>query len=1054
MSAPIVSAVPHFVRQNPIPTLVDALPPPLPPLPACLLPPPLPSVDVLADWGMSGGRKEATQGEIDEFLKLKIAELEQKVVQDQTQRPSVRSDLCKLSCISEVYYGARKAEVFDLLRRLFETDPATKQTVAGVLTEAIKLNNQFGTAHLLSIPFQQKLARTFSAAVALYLRHYEKKDHVNAVTQPQKEEFLKTIKQFESLNTQKDTSLRFAQKMAHEALKRLVSDRKEIEDMLDRMGLVADALKSAYNKDLAQFCSKMAAAFKDIGDKMPKKWFEAYYAMQKAIWMVNDDLQRIDFIAVMLATKKTDYGWKFIYGALEDLETIVGRKGQRRECTERALAQVEKFIAFNGFVDKARVASDDDRRDDERVRKKAQELQKVFKEKLESSDKTAHEQSNVPPALTMLPMRQPQPTILMLPPSQPAPQPHAVNVAFHVTTEQPSVPQPVPLPPLTRTEIFQSVRDGSITKETIERLKKTNGDPINEFRDEEGNTLLMVAAWEGNRTICELFIAAGAVCTTTRISDGRTALHFAAMRNHQGIVLLFSTNPDLILAKDFEQSTPLIITGLLGHLGSFNILLKLSTASDRRIALGVAAIKGHHGIVEACCKESEYFQTENFGLALCCGAREGHVKVCRAVINYASISNKTDEILATTIGEEGFTPILWAAESRAKGSLEIGELLLAAGADPTTICLNCKNALHLAVGSSKVEFAELLLRQEKFRRQLLSAYMVKTAGISASLISLATNKFRTSSTKSEIEKGNISAMAWGFGALSNDVPIYPPMIQSLSCEKPVEMIILLLRYGADPCLTDQFGYNALHHAIKKVQIQIVTLLLQSKFKAALLHEPKDKLRITTVMTEAVKCTQPVEMCTLLREAGADPTSTITAYRTVYHDKFFGANALKMAFIMLDQTNPWGNAKVDFNALFKCLILKHPTLVKTVASNFNLRLAVCRGLTEIVDALLVAGADPYAASYSITIVLRDSKSRTTTSYTIIQNVLHVAAASGRLEIVQRLLSIPYRDLNAQDNTGKTALKLAKNKAIRELLIAAGAQEGEEQEGKEKASCAIM
>jgi ankyrin repeat protein len=1049
MSVPAAFAVPLFAIQNPIPKAADALPPPLPPLPANLFPMSLPPVDVLVDWGMSGGRKEASQGEIDEFLKLKIAELEQRA-QDQAQLSAVRSDLCKLSCISETYYSARKAEVFDLLRRLLEKDPVTKQTAGGVLKVAIDLNSQFGTAHLLSIPFQQKLARTFSAAVALYLRHYEKKDHVNAVTQLQKEEFLKTIKQFESLNTQKDTSLRFAQKMAHEALKRLVSDRKNIDDMLDRMSLVADALKSAYNKDLAQFCSKMAAAFKGIGDKMPKEWFEAYYAMQKAIWMVNDDLQRIDFIAVMLATKKTDYGWKFIYGSLEDLETIVERKGQRRECIERALVQVEMFIGFNGFVKKALVASDDDRRDDERISKKAQELQKLFKEKLESTDKTAHELSNVLPSPILLPMRQPQPAVLMLPPSQPMPQPSSVNVAFHVTTEQPSVPQPVPLPPLTRTEIFQSVRDGSITKETIERLKKTNGDPINAFRDEDGNTLLMVAAWQGNRTHCELFIAAGAVCITPRASDGCTALHLAVKRDHQGIVLLFTAYPDLIWTEDHQKRSPLVTAAGHDHLGSFNILFKLASDLDRKNAFTTAAFNGCLIIVEACCKNNKYFKPEDFGLALCYGAEKGHVEVCRALITYASTSHKKDEILATRKGQKGPTPILCAAESRAKGSHEIGTLLLNAGADPTIVDYTSKNALHHAIGASRVEFAKLLLSLEKFRSQLLSAYMIETSSV------IVAEKFLKSPLKKGLEKRKIPPVdTWDLASEDSILPIFSPIIQSLYCERPFEMFVALFNAGADPRQTDQrgsCGYNTLHHAIKTSVIEAVKLMLKSPYKEELLREPKER-RLDTVMTQAVQCARPVEMCGLLLEAGADPTATtIAACGRGFNPpefkggNYYGANALSMAFIMLDRVmnkepTSWTRiTSVDFNKLIKCLIDKSPNLLRTRSCMYSsytpLMCAARCGLTELVDTLLLAGSDPYVTQFSRI------------------NVMHIAVHFDHIGVVKRLLELPYRDLNTRTRSGATPLMLARNKTIRELLIAAGALEVEEQQGKEKANCTVM
>ncbi len=283
------------------------------------------------------------------------------------------------------------------------------------------------------------------------------------------------------------------------------------------------------------------------------------------------------------------------------------------------------------------------------------------------------------------------------------------------------------------------------------------------------------------------------------------------------------------------------------------------------------------------------------------------------------------------------------------------------------------------------------------------------------------------------EKRNISPGS--FPSFCMGDLIYPPLIQALYCERPLEMFVALFKSGANPRLTDRNGYNTLHHATKQTIIKAVKLMLKSEYKEELLREPKEP-RLETIMTRAVQCSLPVEMCSALVEAGADPTVRRFTQRNMglRGKGHYGANVLTMAFTMLYRGSTptpepfnWIKSATDFFALIQCLIDKHPALLKELDDNLDTPLisAARYASVELVGTLLNAGSDPYYISPM------DKR-----------NVLHIAVERGYEKLVQRLLILPYRDINARDSKGNTPLMLTKDKAIRDLLTAAGAQEGEE------------
>ena len=126
-------------------------------------------IDTLAKLGEDGEIPQIPKESIKLYLKQKT-DLLRESAKNPYDIPSARSDLWMLSRISIAHYHDLKGEVFNLLIQMFEEDPITPSTAVNLLKLIIDLNGELvlSKIQLLTIPFQKKMARAFSASVELY----------------------------------------------------------------------------------------------------------------------------------------------------------------------------------------------------------------------------------------------------------------------------------------------------------------------------------------------------------------------------------------------------------------------------------------------------------------------------------------------------------------------------------------------------------------------------------------------------------------------------------------------------------------------------------------------------------------------------------------------------------------------------------------------------------------------------------------------------------------------------------------------------------------------
>jgi len=963
-------------------------------------------IDTLVALGKTGGTIHASMDEIRVTIAQKIQTF-RKSAKDPYKLTSVRYDLCKLSRISSTYYSDLKEEVFDLLTHLIEEDPIMQQTANGILDVVIELNADLALskAQKLTILFQKKLARAFSAAVELYLRHYNEEDHVNAVMEDQKKELLETQSSFSGLNTKENMAIEFANQMAMEASKRLTSDNSVFMEVLQRLTHFAIALQQAYNTDLASFISEIGQAFQGLDNKFKEKWFEALFMLRDLVHKTPDNLKKVTVIQTMLVTKKASYDWKFTYGALEILGEVVACTedvkvleavlfGQSLQSTDTAVSQplkmptatatlsaavaqlvapklsgVVDFLEFKGYVEKAFIAVEGDRKADSAIQAKSKELCTLVIQKLSATyegrklildsyliavtrrnanDKIALQiLGNIVPA-------DPKKHLSWLGTSQPSQKKERViskSLAIIPPIPLPKPPQTLhkpPLPPLPALPLRKSPSTAISAKQKIQEehekdIKHTASatsveaaakeEPMSEFhqavgkgdleavkkfisqskelvhfKDSDDNTPLIAAAKKGHFEVCAILLKTGADPLATG-EFGDTAMHKAAYHGHVEIIRLLSAHKQLINLTNTRGITPLMWAAQEGHSDICEDLLKA----------------GANPLVTSADSEN----VMHFA---------GTAAIVRLLLAHKQLLESKNK--------EGMTPFLKAVSL---GNVEVCEILLTSGADSLAMDNNGMNAMHYVAaycGEDEMDIVRFLAKQ----KQLLDS---KTKDGTTPLIRAA-------------HRGN------------------------------QEICEVFLKAGANPLITDNNGVNAMHIAAGAGFTEIVTMLLPHKQ----LIDSKTKEGHTPLLFAVDQ--GHLKACELLVQAGANLLTTYfendwtAMHLAISKGKNDIVHLLSVNKQLIEAKNKDGETPLWFAARYKNL--------------------------EACELLLKAGADPLTLN-------EDGV-----------NVMHWAVKMEEIEIV-RLLSVHKQLLDSKTKAdADTPLMFAAQRGcldICEILLKAGA-----------------
>ncbi|MEZ5813845.1 MAG: ankyrin repeat domain-containing protein [Alphaproteobacteria bacterium] len=223
---------------------------------------------------------------------------------------------------------------------------------------------------------------------------------------------------------------------------------------------------------------------------------------------------------------------------------------------------------------------------------------------------------------------------------------------------------------------------------------------------------LMVASLYGQTEIARYLLNAGANIHITD-EEGATALHWASLNNHVGVVrLLLGKDAKIIYASDSDGATALHWASIKGNTGVIEVLIEKDariihiTDEQGATALHWASTDGHIDVVRLFLEKDRkiiHVATYSGHTALTKASICGHVDVARLLL-------EKDKKAIHAADLRGFTALHWAS---VKGHIDVVRLLL----EKDTKIINVADkdgatALHWACFYCQVDVARLLLDKD------------------------------------------------------------------------------------------------------------------------------------------------------------------------------------------------------------------------------------------------------------------------------------------------------------------------------------------------------
>lgn len=235
--------------------------------------------------------------------------------QQEIDIPAARLGLSLLAGLNHPKY---KMEALGSLLVLLQHDSLEKETSINLVNLAITLMKQMNRELMQTeiLDVQIKITQVYSLVAELLQRHYAKK-HINAITKELKTELIATTKALEALNTQEDQKLNYYSKLALEGVRRLVDDRKELFDLIERFYHAFAAILSFQNSDIANGFQELAHTFKDLDPHIKGAWYNGILILNELLKGAKTDPDKLMGIQVLLREKGPQFNWKFTYAALE-----------------------------------------------------------------------------------------------------------------------------------------------------------------------------------------------------------------------------------------------------------------------------------------------------------------------------------------------------------------------------------------------------------------------------------------------------------------------------------------------------------------------------------------------------------------------------------------------------------------------------------------------------------------------------------------------------------------------------------------------------------------
>ncbi|KAH8263555.1 hypothetical protein KR044_010530 [Drosophila immigrans] len=603
----------------------------------------------------------------------------------------------------------------------------------------------------------------------------------------------------------------------------------------------------------------------------------------------------------------------------------------------------------------------------------------------------------------------------------------------------------------TAVHLVSSRQTGTATN-ILRALLAAAGKDIRLKPDGRGKIPLLLSVESGNQSMCrELLAAQTADQLKATTANGDTALHLAARRRDVDMVRIlvdYGTNVD---TQNGEGQTPLHIAAAEGDEALlkyfYGVRASASIADNQRTPMHLAAENGHAHVIEILAdkfKASIFERTKDGSTLMHIASLNGHAECATMLFKkgvYLHMPNKDGARSIHTAAAYGHTGII-------NTLLQKGEKVDVTTNDNYT-------ALHIAVESAKPAVVETLLgfgadvhvRGGKLRETPLHIAARVKDGDRCALMLLKSGASPNLTTDDCLTPVHVAAR---HGNLAT-------MMQ-------------LLEDGGDPLYKSNTGETPLHMACRSCHPEIVRHLIETvkekhgqekatTYINSVNDDGATALHYTCQITkEEVKIPESdKQIVRMLLENGADVTlQTKNALETAFHYcAVAGNNDVLME--MISHMNPTDIQKamnrqssVGWTPLLIACHRGHMELVNNLLANHArvdvfdtegrsaLHLAAERGYLHVCDALLTNKAFINSKSrvgrtalhlaamngftHLVKFLIKDHNAVIDILTLRKQTPLHLAAASGQMEVCQLLLELGA-NIDATDDLGQKPIHVA-------------------------------
>lgn len=235
--------------------------------------------------------------------------------------PAARLGFCMLALLSDHTY---KMQALDGLYYLLRSDNLDKAGAIQLVSLAIKLMKNMNRELIQTeiIDVQIKIAQVYNVLTELLQHHYAQ-HHINAITKELKFELKETANALKDLNRQEDSRLAFNVSSALEGVHRLKDDSKELFDLLRRIYHFSAAAVALYMQDAQAGLPELTQIFKDIDPHFIHEWYNGMLLLNDLAKRAYHDPAALVCMQLLIRDQRKKLGWKFSYGAMEILSSIV-----------------------------------------------------------------------------------------------------------------------------------------------------------------------------------------------------------------------------------------------------------------------------------------------------------------------------------------------------------------------------------------------------------------------------------------------------------------------------------------------------------------------------------------------------------------------------------------------------------------------------------------------------------------------------------------------------------------------------------------------------------